>query len=275
MKRITFLFLALVYLSACEPQAEKEEKKGLEEEVKMESAKAEKKEPIIQTIEAAHKRNEFLAHKGVQFDIEMTFGGQKGLEGRITALTNSSKVRVDKEDGSSLIFDGKDVYISPAAALYPKARFDAMTWSYFFMAPYKLSDPGVKIEVLGDENAEGRSYHTARMTFAAETGDSPEDWYILYQNEETNLLYAMAYIVTLNRNVEEASQEPHAISYEDYQMVDGIPMATEWRFWNWSPEEGIEDQIGEVVISDIKFVDPTDKTFEVPLDHQLVLMEEK
>ena len=84
-------------------------------------------------------------------------------------------------------------------------------------------------------------------------------WYIIYQSEDQKLA-AAAYIVTLNKEVQTAEANPHAIKYHDYKMVDGVPFATKWTFHNWSKENGIEDEIGEAKISNIEFIN-TDSNF--------------
>jgi len=49
-------------------------------------------------------------NKAVAFDIDLTFGGNPQFSGKITSLTNSTKIRIDKKDGTKLIYNGKDVF---------------------------------------------------------------------------------------------------------------------------------------------------------------------
>ncbi len=37
--------------------------------------------------------------------------------------------------------------------------------------------------------------------------------------------------------------------------MEGIPFAKQWKFWNWSEEKGLEDQLGVATISNIQFSD--------------------
>ncbi len=194
------------------------------------------------------------------------FGGSKRLEATITALTNSTKVRLDRADGLSLIYDGHTVYQSPASAEYGGARFDIFTWQYFFMAPFKFSDPGANWEYLGDKQLQGKSYEAAKLTFEAGTGDAPDDWYIAYKHPDTHRLFSMAYIVTFNKSREKAEEEPHAITYHDYEEVDGVPFATRWQFWMWTEARGIFDQLGRAEIANVRFLDPDPIFFTVGED---------
>lgn len=243
------LVLIAFIIASCSKQNDQKHKEI--EEVK----KSEIVKPIIRSIQTAHQSNEFAKKEIVSFDIKLIFGENERLDARIYSATNSSKVLVEKSNGTQLFFDGNDIWIHPTDSLYDGARFDALTWSYFFMAPYKLNDPGTKHtspKLLPYENSD--SLLTTKMTFADKIGDAPDDWYIVYQNNESELLEAMAYIVTFGgRDQEKAAQNPHAISYANYKEVEGIPFAHEWYFWNWSEEKGLQDQLGSAIITKIQF----------------------
>ncbi|MEO1652927.1 MAG: hypothetical protein AAFU64_05240, partial [Bacteroidota bacterium] len=175
----------------------------------------------------------------------------------------SSKIRLEKKDGTVLLYDGNDVFIRPDTAMYPGARFDMFTWSYFFMAPFKFSDLGAQWEDKGDLSLGEKSYPAARLTFSSEVGDTPDDWYIAYREPENDLLNALAYIVTFGTTTEKANEEPHAITYHDYQEIEGIPFAQEWKFWQWNEQDGLGDEIGSATLSNIQFVAPETDFFEM------------
>ena len=214
-------------------------------------------------IENAHKKDEFLKHKAVQFDIALIFGGNERLNAKITTLTNSGKIKIEKKDSSSLVFDGDKAWIAPAAKNYEGARFDMFTWQYFFALPFKLTDNGTNWEMPEQRIMDSSKVNSAKLTFGENVGDAPDDWYVIYQAEDKKLA-AAAYIVTLNREVSTAEANPHAINYHNYETVDRVPFATKWTFHNWSQENGIENEIGEARISNIKFVDPEDGFFKAP-----------
>ncbi len=226
--------------------------------------------PIVQDIEEAHKANLFHQKEAISFDIILSFRGSVRLKGTITSATNSSGIRIDREDGSVIAYDGQKVWLAPADARVGGARFDIFTWQYFFMAPYKLSDPGTNWEELEDKIIDGESHSAAKLTFDVGTGDAPDDWYIAFKNKNSKLLDALAYIVTFRASREEAEEEPHAISYHNYQEVEGVPIATEWKFWLWTEERGLFDQLGEATISNVRFVDVENDTFAAPVDSQTV-----
>lgn len=217
---------------------------------------------IIEQAEAAHKVSSFKSKPIVQYQLKLTWNGQERLNATVTSKTNSTGIRMENGQGAVLIFDGKDVYKEAPEGAFPRARFDIHTWQYFFMAPFKLTDPGTHWSTMPGQVLEEQSYERAKLTFEPGTGDAPDDWYILYASPETHLIHAMAYIVTyFGSNQEEAMKNAHAISYHNYTDVDGIPLSMEWKFWNWNPEHGLEDQIGKAELSNVQFLEADDQLF--------------
>lgn len=261
MKKITLLFnCILLTLLGCSGETNSTDKENTADERSLPEMT---QLPMIKSMEKAMNVDAFKSHEAVQFDIKLFFGGNLRLEGTITSTTNSDRVRLDKKDGTTLVYDGKKVYQSPADVNYPGARFDMFTWQYFFMAPFKFSDPGTNWEDLEDKNYNGKAQNTAKLTFDKGTGDAPDDWYIAFQDKQTRLLSALAYIVTFNKSQEEAEEEPHAITYHNYKKVDGIPFANEWQFWIWTEEAGFGEKLGKANISNVKFIEPSNDFFEL------------
>lgn len=223
--------------------------------------------PVVEELETSHNVKNFQERAAIAFDIELYFRGKKRLEGRIFSSTNSDRIRLDRTDGVQVIFDGEKVVMSPANTEYQGARFGIFTWQYFFMAPFKLSDPGTKWEALSGQTINGVEYSRGKLTFDSGVGDAPDDWYIAYKNKTTGLMDILAYIVTYSKSQEKAEEEPHAISYHQYEPVDGIPIAKEWKFWLWTEEKGIFDQLGEAKITNVEFLDDITNVFELPKDY--------
>ncbi|WNJ17317.1 DUF6503 family protein [Pontibacter sp. G13] len=219
---------------------------------------------MVQRLEATHKLSEFTSHPAVQFDLVLNFGGKERFNGKVSMTTNSSAVRLDDQAGNTVLFDGKEVYFqSPDSSVSPrKARFDVFTWSYFFAMPYKLSDPGTNWENLADDSIMGEPVQVGKLTFGENVGDAPDDWYRIFEDPSTNLMKAAAYIVTFGGNQEEAEADPHAISYDAYQEVDGIPLAHEWAFWSWRAGEGLTEQLGDAKLSNFQFFEPEATFFQ-------------
>lgn len=249
MNKLTapFVFLIILMILSCANQTEKNQ--------------------FVADIEQAHKKSDFLQQKAVLFDFDLSFGGKPRLKGQITVLTNSSKARIDLADGNQIFVVNDTVFYSPALDS-SKVRFDAFTWNYFMLFPYKLSDPGTKWSnpeslALGDV-----LYQTQQLSFQDGTGDAPDDWYIIYPNPNTHLIDVAAYIVTAHKDKAKAEENPHAIKYSNYDRINGIPIATTWTFWEWSKASGISNNIGNATLSNIQFVSVEESDFTWP-DHYL------
>ena len=229
---------------------------------------------FLQNIESAHKKPAFLDHKMITFDAVINFNGKTILDAKITMLTNSSKIRIDKKDGTKLIYNGDKVMLCPKEASDKRARFDMFTWSYFFALPYKLSDPGTALEVKQDRSLDGENYATAKLTFDKGTGDAPDDWYIVYVNPENNVVTAAAYIVTYGSgdDISKAESDPHMIVYKDYALIDNIPISTQWDFYSWTDDKGKTEKLGEAMISDVVFLEENATLFEEPDDYKEITL---
>jgi hypothetical protein len=214
----------------------------------------EKKLKFTDKVEKAHDKAEFLAQEAVQFNLKLEFGGTERMDAKFTLLTNSTKGVIEYKNGAKIIFDQDKVFFSSTIPNEESVRFDAFTWEYFFLFPYKLNDPGTIWNEYDNKEKDATNYLTEKLTFKSGTGDAPDDWYVVYADKKTNLLEKAAYIVTLKAGKEKAEKNPHAIQYLEYKDVNGIPIATKWVFWAWEDGKGLTDELGYATLTDIKFV---------------------
>lgn len=199
-------------------------------------------EPFQKGIEEAHNRAQWQAYDLVRFDLQLKAGGEDRLNASFWFDPSLYRARMETRDGSVVIFDGQEAY--SWGPKIQRARFHVLTWPYFFAAPFKLSDPGSSMEIMSPSAMNDREFPAARLTFSRGVGDTPDDWYIIYKHPRSNLLHGMAYIVTYAQDQEEAEQKPHAIAYQDYESLDGIPVSRRWVFhkWNGDPRSGKPDE---------------------------------
>lgn len=218
-------------------------------------------------IETAHKADVWRANPAIQTDITVEFGGTQMIDGTLLTDVAGGHVRIDLENGTSFVFDGSTAWTSPADSEVQGGRFHVLTWSYFLLAPLKLQDDGTHLEDLGKQPyRDGKKLPAARLTFGDNVGDTPDDWYVLYRDRQDRLV-SMAYIVTFGKDTAAAEKEPHAITYESFEVVDGAPVPVHWKFWNWTAEGGIHgDPIGEVKLSNPRFVTPAADAFTAGKD---------
>lgn len=262
---------ALIGTGACSPAEEPAEPAG-GKAVSTETGDAAAEDPVAAAfagpIEAAHGAEAWRAAEAVSADVTVTFGGQTAVDGRFLFTPEVGRSRLELADGTVAVFDGESAWVSPASAELPQARFHLLTWPYFLAAPFKLRDPGSHLEDLGTLPLDGVDHPAARLTFDPGVGDSPDDWYVVYRDPETDRLAALAYIVTYGSTREQAEAEPHAITYHDFTATDsGALVSTTWRLWNWSEEEGVDGEpLGEIVVSEVQLVTPPAGAFDRPAD---------
>jgi hypothetical protein len=223
----------------------------------------EEKESFTQKTEKAHQKEKFVTKQAIQYDFKLEFGGKERMDAQFTILTNSTEGVIEFKDGAKIIFDKNKVYYSATIPSEETVRFDAFTWEYFFLFPYKLSDPGTIWNTYDNKEANQEEYLTEKLTFKSGTGEAPDDWYVVYADKKTNLIEKAAYIVSINGGKEAAEKNPHAIQYLEYKDVDGIPLATKWLFWEWKEGEGLTKNIGNASITNIKFVTVNEDTFKI------------
>ncbi|PVW16351.1 DUF6503 family protein [Marixanthomonas spongiae] len=261
MKKALLIFAVLIAGFSCKNITEKntEEIMPVEQDNGIGDGAPSLSAAFAQGVENTHNKEAFLAHNNVSFDITLNFKGKERLNGKFTMRTNSSKIKFESEEGNIIIYDGEDVFISPVDATPQSARFDIFTWPYFMALPFKLTDTGTVLGPVEQVTEKGQDYSSAKLTFKNGIGDTADDWYMVYVDNNTNLLSYAAYIVTYGKSVEEAEKTPHAILYANYQVVDGIALADKWKFYNWNSEKGLYGEpIGDAVLSTIKFVESVD-----------------
>ncbi len=259
MKKIVLGFSGLLFLIACNNKRDNvktEEQATVEETTDKRAVN-----PYVASIEEAHNKNKFLKEEVVSFNLNLSFGGKERINGKLTLATNSSKGRLDYTNGKTILYNQDGIYYSNNFESTQGIGFDAYTWSYFFLFPYKLSDPGTKWADYTATDSLSKSHNTKKLLFEAGTGEAPDDWYITYANKGNNRVDYAAYIVTANKSQEEAEVDPHGIRYINYKEINGIPIAHSWTFWAWRDGLGFTKQLGEAELTNVEFRKEEEKEF--------------
>jgi len=216
-------------------------------------------------IEIAHGKSAWRDVKAVQADMVVTFQGTEMINGTMLYEPSTGRARFDLVDGTTMVFDGKHAWIAPAESGKGGARFHLLTWPYFLAVPFKLRDPGTNLRSENLRPANGRLCETARLTFDKNTGDTPDDWYLLFSDPASGHLRAMAYIVTYGASTEKAEEDPHAIVYHDFKTIDGVTLSTKWTFHDFDEQKGISsERIGEASLHNVTFLEPEKHAFDKP-----------
>lgn len=220
------------------------------------------------TVGTAHGIETYRSHQAIQADVTISYGEKTMLQGVFTFDMPVGKSRIETADGAVMVFDGKDAWVAPADAPVPPGmtRFHLLTWPYFVAAPFKLADPGTHLDDAGMKPLDAHTILPAgKLTFGEDVGDTPDDWYVVYRDQDTGRLAALAYIVTYGKTTHDAEKEPHVAIYEAYEEVDGVTLPTRMTMWHWDPKLGkVGESLGTLEVSNYRFVEPDEKTFVKP-----------
>ena len=236
-------------------------------------ALAEASAEFVAGVEKAHGAAAWPKGQALRADFTIRFG-DKGWEGTFTADPDMSLVRLDAKDGTTIVFDGKEVWMTPPDSRFSGPRFWIFTPPYFALLPFKLRNEGARLAPVGPKTIDGVTYDVAKLTFAAGTGDAPDDWYFLFRDPKTGRLDATSYIVTYARDAAKSALEPHILRYLDFKTVDGVTLSTRWQFFNWDEAQGPHGgMLGEWTLANVKFVPITPATFQRPDEARVVPMD--
>lgn len=269
MKKIivSLFYISLISFVSC-----KEESKKIEvptEETQITEIETKETPEFTRGIEVTHKKVDFMSNDIISYDLVVQFGGKEYLAAKFTQTVSGAKIKMERTNGETVIYDGTEVHTNKADANLQSDRFDIFTWPYFVTVPYKLNDKGTIWSDFQDKPFYGETVATGKLSFEANVGDAPDDWYVVYKDAKDYLVGA-AYIVSFGKGKEAAEKEPHAVKYTNFSEVNGIPFAKDWTYHMWTTETGYGDQIGEATLTNVTFSKANDMLFEKPKNATLV-----
>ena len=144
--------------------------------------------------------------------------------------------------------EGKDIkfgknadgyWITPPDATFtPPYQFWSLTPYYFIGIPFIFNDEGCHFEKLTEQKEfQGKMYDQVKITYSADSGDSPDDYYVLLIDPETKETRGTYYTVTnkiLGRKkvgpekfltldgLTDVSGVKLASGHKTYTMTDGV-----------------------------------------------------
>ncbi len=187
-------------------------------------------------------------------------------------LWSARAVHQEREGGAGerahFGWDGEAAWIEPSAEAFPvPARFWALTPYYFVGIPFVLADPGAQFERLPDATLDGAVHQLVKVTYDAGTGDSPDDYYIVYVHAETHRVAALRYIVSYPGFFEAGQHSPEKLMrYSDYQTTEGLLLAHRYDTYAWEAEGSVVgDRVTENQVSELAARQPmSDGIFAAP-----------
>lgn len=151
-------------------------------------------------------------------------------------------------------------------------KFWALTPIYFLGQPFILDGAGVNLELLPNTVYKEVAQEVVKVTFDAGTGDAPDDYYILYFQEDTHQLSAIRYIVSYPEYFKDGGHLPEKfMEVIGGQTVEGVWFPTDYKT-HWLTDDGTPGEyITKIDVSDIQFENKlSEDFFEVPNGAQLL-----
>lgn len=163
-------------------------------------------------------------------------------------------------------WDGENAWVHPGTAEVPvNVRFWANTPFYFVGLPFVLADEGINYHTLPVDTLDGVLYDLVKVTYTDEAGDAPDDFYVIYINQETKLMGALRYIVSYPGFFPDGGHSPEKImKITGLSEVDGITLPTGYETYWWKDEQ-VGEHITNIDVSEHSFSNELSKSFfEMP-----------
>jgi hypothetical protein len=167
---------------------------------------------------------------------------------RVSFDLHGGRVRIEDPASRTVqVWDGREAWSEPAdAPLETPVRFTTRTEHFWFSLPWKLADPGARLELLEDEERDGKRCHRVRVTYEPGVGDTPQDWYIYSFNADSGLLEGVVFTVTFfGPEPGETGFTPYHGVWSDYVQAGGLRIASRRSFGRWNEGKAAEPPFSE------------------------------
>lgn len=165
-------------------------------------------------------------------------------------------------------WNGKQAwYTSKDSLTFPyNTRFWALTPYFFAAQPFVLDGQGVNLELLKSKPYNDREQDVIKVTFDANTGDAPDDYYVLYFDKESHILSVIRYIVSYPGYFEKGKHLPEKfMTVEGTQKIDGIVFSKGYKTHWLSKQETQGEHITTINVTNVAFqANLAGSFFEVP-----------
>lgn len=206
---------------------------------------------LWESIEAHGGLSAWLSRGTIAFEFDYQPVGNPERRMRTTSHIDLWRSRARQEEivesgeAAVLGWNGEEAWITPGPDAFPStARFWSLTPFYFVGIPFVLADPGTRYERLDDAELDGVAHRIVKVTYEDGTGDSPDDYYVIYVHPETHRVSAIRYIVAFPGFFEPGQHSPEKLMrYGDQREVDGLWLTHRFDTYRWDTETS---EIGEL-----------------------------
>ncbi len=260
MKRIAIIIVVFAALSSCKKNTEVNESK-----IETPESEAREYPENISSI--------FEAHGGIDTwntKENLVFGMQNGEDIEMTTTALKSRKSLIETANHKLGFDGKDVWLQKKDTISykGKAKFYYNLMFYFYAMPFVLADDGITYKGATPLEIDGKEYPGIHISYNAGVGESPDDEYILYYDDETKKMTWLAYTVTFFSK--EKTSKYNLIKYNDWQDVGGLQLPTTLQWYVYKEGE-VGDMRNEVKFTKVSISKEMDASIFVKPTNSMVV----
>jgi hypothetical protein len=207
----------------------------------------------------AHGVYEWKSHRALEGNIHVELEGRWPLDAKFIYEIGAGRTRMRLGDNwPILVWDGSRVWVSPASADVSEPATTLKLWRRLMLMPLMLGEPGVKVSRESARMLGGEEALAAEVMFPETAGLAREA--TIFADPQTRLVWGMTVATR-------PGGERIGITFYDYDLVEGVRIATTWRFWRWSERDGIQGQpIGSARVYNLEFTSPRRDSFARPAD---------
>lgn len=239
-------------------------------------AEAEGRRILAKTIEAHGGLEQFRSFGAVTYHTDgLPYSAAAPLDFDHTADLVTRRHRMDGRSAKGMFTAGSnDIqgWTTNAEALGIQPRWVNHGNSYFVLMPFVFADPGIHVRSVGERVFEGKTFDAVAIRYDRNVGDTSDDDYILYIDQETHCLRLIDFSVTYGpmRGDTPIDQLPRrSLEFVEWQDVDGlfIPKVLHYAPWERTANGGRRKETGvRYTVSDADFdtARPAASLFDAP-----------
>jgi len=230
---------------------------------------------VMSSIEAHGGSERWYANGALRFrwTYHMSDRGPQAIVDTVQTVDLSSLDVVHEVPGKEIRFGMNEgqAWISPKGSDFkPPVRFWALTPFYFMGIPFIFNDENANFEQLPETMSfEGKDYVQVKVSYNAAAGDTPDDYYVLLIDPETQLTRGAYYIVTSPLVAPDGPTPPKFITLDELTEIDGIQLAGGHRTFAMTDGE-IGEQMRFTEVSEVKFIPSDEVDLAIPNEELII-----
>ncbi|MDP5230412.1 MAG: outer membrane lipoprotein-sorting protein [Cellulophaga sp.] len=182
----------------------------------------------------------------------------------IDTWSNKAKHTAYTDSTATFGWDGKEAWVNAkdSTAFKYDTKFWALTPLYLAAYPFILDGKGVQLQLLEEKEYKGKLQEVVKVTFDANVGDAPDDYYVLYFDKETHIISAIRYIVSYPEYFPDGGHSPEKImEVVGHKETKGIVLPTGLKTHWLNEEDEMGEYITKIEISDVDFITELPEVF--------------